>query len=349
MSSTTGRWVNVGWFLLTLSSGLLPRAAFAEAPDRQAEAFQLFRAGKEAHDRGDRRAALRAFRAAQEAAPASATLWTIAVLELELGETLQAHRDLQLYIDRAGASIAPQRLQTAMETLRKLEQDLARVRVSTDALGASVQVDGVQVDGWTWLAPGRHLVRAEALGRVSVRREVELQRGYQKEIEISLPLEPEKIEQKEVPRPAKIVPAAGVDGGRRSIGIGVMGIGVSVLAVGGVFGVQAILRGKDADHFCEEGGCGPESGPLVEAGRTAANIANGALVVGTAIASVGVYLVLSSYPGRTSQPAHGAHAATPNVSFRLAPRTVSSGMVLELEVCGDAKNMRTFSFLSLAH
>jgi serine/threonine-protein kinase len=77
----------------------------------------------------------------------------------------------------------------------------------------------------------------------------------------------------------------------KGLAFGLGGAGVAAVAVGTVFGVQAIQKNNDAKAYCPDGGsgCNDQRGvTLTEDAQTAAKLANGLIIGGAALAAVGV-------------------------------------------------------------
>jgi hypothetical protein len=108
---------------------------------------------------------------------------------------------------------------------------------------------------------------------------------------------------------------------RRTTGFVIGGIGLATLAVGGAFGVAAILNDSDAKK------CSPCVRGSAEAGASDrstdrafvfANISNVTVPLGAIGSLIGAYLVLSAGPGRRVAvvPVTSAHAGVLSMSGR---------------------------------
>jgi hypothetical protein len=84
---------------------------------------------------------------------------------------------------------------------------------------------------------------------------------------------------------------------------------VVLLAVGAGFGGRAISLGSRAASECPERLCSPSGLQAVSDGRSAANVANGTLVAGAALAVAGAVLIGLSY-GKEDAPARSRSLGT---------------------------------------
>src|SRR5260370_5495725 len=102
----------------------------------------------------DRKGALDEFRIAERLTPTATTLWNIVVLEIDLGMTPDAHRDLVAYRQLASGIMSSERSETVRTTLEQLEKKLTCVRLELSPNDGILRVDDVDVAGTVWLAPG---------------------------------------------------------------------------------------------------------------------------------------------------------------------------------------------------
>ena len=277
---------------------MLPRVAWAQEDPRET-ASRHFEEGTTALESGEDERALESFRAAQALVPNGTTLWNIVVLELRLGRTLEAHRDLGIYIELAGSE-PQERIDMAKEKRARLEAELARLRVRASPPHAEVSVDGEKIDGWVWRTAGAHVVEVRAPRHRASKREVRLEPGSALDVDVTLSIE------REAPPPARPVRMRKTEreelrarpmSARRIAGWTVGAVGVASLAVGTGFGVQAILKGRESDDHCPTpDSCDAVGVELDRQGVVAANVANVTIAVGLAAFGVGLTLVLWPEP-----------------------------------------------------
>jgi tetratricopeptide (TPR) repeat protein len=79
------------------------------------------------------------------------------------------------------------------------------------------------------------------------------------------------------------------------------GVSLAALAVGGYFGVRAIMKDRAADPLCPMDRCNDEGWRLNEEAKTAARVADVALGAGLVAAGVAAYLFISS-PSTSAKP-----------------------------------------------
>jgi hypothetical protein len=97
--------------------------------------------------------------------------------------------------------------------------------------------------------------------------------------------------------------------GGTAIGLGVVG-----LAVGAAFGARALSLGSQVHAECPKMVCNAQGSAALASGRTAANVADGLLVVGAALAVTGVVLVVVR-PGAGKPPVEASVSLAPDHVF----------------------------------
>jgi hypothetical protein len=149
-------------------------------------------------------------------------------------------------------------------------------RIVPDALGTPLPVD-----------PGPHRVEARAAVSWSTVAQVP-DNGALVEVEI--------------PRLAASPPGGqgtvGSTGAawKRPLALALVGTGAATVAVGAVFGMQAIVKGRDANRACPDGPACADAGAVHDSGlgKTYADLSTVLIPVGAALATVGGVLLLTS-------------------------------------------------------
>jgi hypothetical protein len=266
-----------------------------------------FRRAVEALRAQDRAGALAEFRAAETLAPAPTTLWNIVVLEIELGMTREAHRDLLAYRELASGAMSAERAETVRKTLDDLERKLARVRVELTPKEASFRIDDVDAEGAAWVVPGEHVLEARAPGFAPKRETLALDAGATTEIRwdlVPLPASP-----LEVPAPSGPAPGEGRDG-RKTASYIVGGAGVAFVGVGVYAGLQAFRLRSESDGLCPtDATCQKNGRELNESAYRSALISDIGFGAGAVLLGTATYLFLSS-GGSSSAPKRPAGAST---------------------------------------
>jgi hypothetical protein len=132
----------------------------ARADDPRAEAARSFRAGSEAYQRGDFRAAARAFDEAYRVAPRGPAAYNAGLSWEGAGELLRAADDYTQALEASDLGTAERA--DATGRLRALERTLARITVSSPP-GTRLALDDVDEPAWRTtfhVEPGRHTLRA---------------------------------------------------------------------------------------------------------------------------------------------------------------------------------------------
>lgn len=155
--------------LLTLGLVLAPRAY---AQDAGADSRAHFARGVRLYDEGRLPQALAEFREAQHTSPSSVVLYNIAQVEAELGHAVQAV-DAYEELVASARTIEPAMRSQIDEALAEQRSRIATLRVVTNALGALIAVDDVDIGAAPLddvrVSAGEHVVSARANGYESVR------------------------------------------------------------------------------------------------------------------------------------------------------------------------------------
>src|SRR5262245_57391445 len=170
-------WTRV--FYLLVASVLTSTAAWSQVRD-PAAAEALFRAGREAAERGDHRAACAKFGESNRLDPAVGTVLNIAICEEQLGRLAAAWQHYQEAIQ--GLPPSDDRLPLALERAKNLEQRVPRLTIrlaSSAPSGTRVYRGEVELGPASFgvplpLDPGSYVFAVEAPGREPKRFSVKL-------------------------------------------------------------------------------------------------------------------------------------------------------------------------------
>ena len=291
-------------------------ASLAHADIKDAE--ELFRQGKAEMTKGNYDKACPMFAESYKQDPAMGTLLNLALCHEAVGRIASAWGEWRAVEQQARAANPPRedRIKMAKEHAEKLEPRLSRIKI---LLPADARVDGltIKIDGeakgeplWAGVPvdPGTRKVVVTAPGKKTLTRDVKIDdEGVV--VSVTIP----KLEDAPVtaPPPSAGTTVVGPDlekveeyaanHARRNVGFVVGGIGIATLAVGGVFGVAAIIIDGNAKDACPSP-CIAGSTQASEADASTdrafvfSNIANVTIPLGLIGAGIGAYLVLTAGP-----------------------------------------------------
>ncbi len=204
--------------------------------------------------------------------PGGGTLTALAVCHEHIGKTATAWAEFVEAASEAHQQGRVDRETFARQHVAALEPGLSRltVRVAPETAqlpNVQVRRDGALIGPAAWgvaspVDPGDHVIEATALDRQPWRSHVVIDpNGDAKEIAIPVLVDQPKpieaapsVETSPEATPAgREAPAQDRHGGatQRIVGLGVGGGGVVLLAIGTVFGVQAISKSSDAKQACK--------------------------------------------------------------------------------------------------
>jgi len=300
-----------------LGFGLSAPVAHAQSASNAA-AQALFDQGKQLMSAGKASEACPKFEESQKLDPGSGTLINLALCYEQTGRTASAW---SAYKDAASAaSVAgnKERERGARERASALAPKVPQltIDVPSDAriAGLTVMRDGVEVGPAQWgvpipTDPGKHELSAKAPGFEEWHSTVSLKDGgvgsatVPKLTEAPTPaLAAAPVAGEAAAQPAEAPPApaesssgGGGLGGQRIAALVVGGVGVAGIAVGSIFGVQAMSKKKTADETCDGTACTTDDG--VTAGkdaRKAGTFATIGMIVGGVGLAAGVTLWLTA-------------------------------------------------------
>jgi hypothetical protein len=308
------RWVALA--VLALSVVVLPCATARAEPRDPSAAEALFRAGREAFEKGDYATALGRFDEAYRLDPTPGALLNRAICEDELGQLTRAWEDYRRVLERLPAE--DPRLEIASGRLRALEQRLAWVTIKLEsgaAAGTTVKRGSVELGSASLgvalpLDPGRHEFVVSAPGRGSRSYPLNLVEGERRELLVGSFPEPATSQPQVSDSPTVIPPASdsnrpaadwtttapsvGDTPDSPTLGYVLLGAGGLGLGVAAVSGILLLDRMDTVDDHCQEKLCDQVGYDAGRSGRTLRAIAGVSLAAGALSAGVGGYLVLSS-------------------------------------------------------
>lgn len=311
---------------LFVSSLLLGGTLFAVTPaiaqprDRAA-AEALFRAGREAADKGDYATACKRFEESERLDPALGTLFNLADCKEKQGKLASAWQLFREVAQRLSDS--DERAQIASERATSLEPRLPRLnlQLAPEApAGTQVFRDGVELGAGSLsvplpVDPGAHTVLVRAPGHQEKSYEVQAEEGKVVELAIA----PGAA----TGAPSGETSSAGADGvvdirtppepdrgtgGRKTAGYVIGGLGIASLVAGAVTGGLALSKkGEMEDNCASDLACNQDGVDAADSGKTFATISTITFAAGAVAVGVGAFLILSG----DSEGKHVAVGAAP--------------------------------------
>jgi hypothetical protein len=287
---------------------------------------------------GDYAGAYRSYKAANDLIPASVTLYKMALCLDKQNKTADA---LAAYESFLGSN-PPEKFQDKVVDARARVADLKKkvgpptVAIMSDPLGASVTIDGVAQVGVTpmdvKLAPGSHKIRVATSGYAGVTKEVTVEAGVPKTVDVTLPKE-QAVATAVTPKPVSETPATGEvpatmpsepAAERRSnvVGYALLGVAGAGLVVGSVFGIQALGDKSDFNG-------GEKTTSKADSAEKNALIADMAFGAALTLGITGAVLLISNSGGSTT----GQEKSAPRQALQVVP-------VISLGRAGAAATIR---------
>jgi hypothetical protein len=278
----------------------------------------LFREGKALMTRGSYAEACPKLAESQRLEASAGTALAVALCHERAGAVATAWAEYLTAASSAERAGQKERARAARERALALEPSLPRVVVkvadSTRALpGLVVRRDGVEIGSAAWdtpapVDPGHHTFDAVAPGHVrwSTTVEVALRGSTPLDVpELAPILEPAAIaapalRRSEQPDP----PPASTSSPGRTVGLVVGGIGLAGLAVGGVFGVRALVVNSDAHALCPVGSpcMDAHAVELNDQAKASATVSVISLTAGAVLVGTGMVLLLVSRSSARTAP-----------------------------------------------
>jgi hypothetical protein len=236
--------------------------------------------------------------------PGGGTLLNLAICHAAQGRTATAWAELNEALSVAKRDGRADRETTAREHLASLEGKLSTLTISVPpearVPGLELRLDGATLGSAAWetptpVDPGRHEVSVTARGRRPWKQDVRVRPdGDRRTIRIpvleALP---------DAAAPAKPV-REGASTSRTAAYV-VAGIGLAALAVGGFFGIRAVMKKNESDSHCQAG-CNQTGVDAWSDAKTSAAVFDVGFAVGLVSVGVASYLFITSTPASPADP-----------------------------------------------
>lgn len=341
----TSRWAAawIVWLGLVFAS---VDAAHAQSVESKAIAESLFREGRALMEQGRTAEACRKLEESQRLDPALGTLLNLAVCHEEEGKIATAWAEFNEAMVQARREGRQDRFDLAAERVAALEPKLPRLAISVPqdnrVSGLEITRNGTPLGSGAWntalpIDPGEVVIEARAPSYRPYKTTISIALKESKSVEIPA-LEPEPTSPPPPVAPSTAsTAAAGTVGTEppaeewwttsRVAGVTVLGVGVAAVAVGGVFGFDALRKNSQADDYCSGTDCTDQRGvDLSEDARQSARISDFTMGAGIAAAAVGTILILSGGPGSPAGAESSAHRRGFDLSLSVAPSTAGAGV-----------------------
>jgi hypothetical protein len=294
-----------------------PPAKKEAADPKRDEARKKYAEGEGKFLAGDWEAAYAAYKAANEAVPASQALYKMALCLERLEKPNEALSTYQAFLGSNPPAAMQPKVEEAQVRVAELKKKIPIVvKVTSDPPGGSVYVDGVVQMGTTPMEikspPGKHKVRVTSPGFDPFEKEVELEPGgvaitvdavLQKTIPIAEPPPPPPAAEAKPAKPPEPPPEKHSNVAAYVV-LGVAGAGA---IVGTIFGVKALQEEKDF----ENGEKTTEKADSVEKNALIADMAFGAAIT---LGVTGTVLLLTNTGGGDTAKSSASKSA-----FQLTP------------------------------
>jgi hypothetical protein len=316
--------------LLTVAAPSIARADDASARNL---AEQMFTEGRTLMGQGKFDEACPKLAESQRLDPGGGTILNLAVCHQGQGRFASAWSEFREAIDIARTDGRRDREQLALEHLAEIEPKVSHLTLSIDpkaeVSGLTIKLDGQSLGRAAWSSPlpvdpGAHDVTASAPGKLDRQLTVQVVGLADTKAVSILALE-------DAPAPAIAASDSSPEPtfsdhstGKRVAGFVVGGVGVAALAVGTVFGVEALQKRHESDASCSGDTCRTQSGvDLNEDAQRFANVANVGIGVGIVGLVVGTYLVLTSGGSRSVPAATARMKVLPAIGTRASSLELS--------------------------
>lgn len=289
-------------------------AAPSARADRTSDAEDLFRRAKALIAQNKHVEACPLLEESYRLERARGTLLNLALCHEQIGKTSAAWGEFRRVEqeERASGAANESRVQLAREHADRLQPRVSRLKIvvpaEARAAGLVVKVDGEPKGEPLWAGvpvdPGTRSVEVSALNKKPLVIKVKVDdEGVL--VAVTIPA----LEDAPVAAPAAVPGGANLEEveqyasnrARRTTGFVIGGIGLATLAVGGAFGIAAIVNDSDAKDCspCVRGSAQANaSDQSTDRAFVFANIANVTVPLGALGSVIGAYLVLSAGPSR---------------------------------------------------
>jgi hypothetical protein len=272
-----------------VASWIVGASAFAQPSPSSVAAEELFREGRALLEAKSYAAACEKLEASEKLEPSVGTLFSLGKCREGQGRLASAW-----FAYRAAATLAAQlvdaRRAVALQQAEAIEPHVARIWLHLPASDApsELRIDGERIAADAAAAPllvdpGPH--RIEATAGTSFATVVDIpDNGVS--VDVTIP-----------PLPPVASPTARTGGHwKRDVGLGSVALGSATIVVGAVLGMQAIVKGRDANGWCPTTTACPNSIAVHEndVAKTYADFSTVLIPVGVALAAAGAYLLITS-------------------------------------------------------
>jgi hypothetical protein len=331
-----GRIAFVG--LLSASFGvMLPVAApsIARADDASARnlAEQMFTEGRKLMGEGKFDEACPKLAESQRLDPGGGTILNLAVCHQGQGRFASAWSEFREAIDLARTDGRRDREQLALEHLAEVEPKVSHLTLSiepkAEVSGMAIKLDGQIVGRAAWnsalpVDPGAHDIIASAPGKLDRQLSVQVVGLADTKAITILALEDAPASAIASPDSSPDPALSSHSNGKRVAGFVVGGVGVAALAVGTVFGIEALQKRHDSDASCSGDTCRTQAGVnFNQDAQRFANVADVGIGVGIVGVVVGTYLVLTSGASRPVPAATARLKVLPAIGTRTSSIALS--------------------------
>ena len=308
MASRTARLLLTPLLAATLAISI-SNLAYAEpsAADKET-ARGMMNEGRAARDKGDLKAALKAFAAADSLMHVPSTGLELAKAQVAVGQLVEA-RDTALRVTRIPAQTGePAPFKTARDAASTLNDELVGripsltidVKNVPDGMSATATIDGAEVPSEVLghprkLNPGHHVIVAKA-GTADGKQEIDIAEKETKEVSIELPAQgaapppPTGDEAK----PEGEQPTESSGGGNKLLifgGFGLAGAGVVAGSVTGLLAMSKASSVKGSSNCQNQNGttiCNSGADSDISSGKSMATISTVSFIVAGVGAAIGV-------------------------------------------------------------
>jgi hypothetical protein len=284
--------------LCSLALAFFARSSWAG--DAAAEA--LFRAGREAAEKGDDAVACARFEESHRLEPAAGTVFNLALCYERRGQVASAWQRFREAKDRLPsgddrAALVNQRIGALEARLPKLT-----LRVAQGGAGATVLRDGVEQRAASLgiavpVDPGKHELIVRAPGHAESKVSVTIAEGESTELELELGPAEASARPGNADGAANDASHAETSGSaKKTVGFVVGGVGVAGIATSLVAGALVLDRKSTVERECHGSLCTAAGADAARSGRTWSTVSTVAFAAGAVGVGVGLYLVLSAKP-----------------------------------------------------
>lgn len=287
--------------LLVIGALGLPARAHADGPSRETLAQTLFDEARALYERGSFSIACEKWRASDELDPKGGTMLNLAMCREKEGRVASAWTAYAEARNRSAREGRRDRVTFAEARIKSLEPMLPKLRVSVAAgRDAQVSMDDAPLPPAAWstpvpVDPGRHVVRANAAGRLPFTSEVTVELGQTVEVVVpSLPsLEASSQPTRNAdPSSDGAPPKHEGPRSRTVLAWSLAAVGAGSLGVGTYFGISALDARREAERLCREGQC--DSGARTnDDARSKAWVSNVGVGLGVVALATGIVLLLT--------------------------------------------------------